>query len=323
MADSPQRMRQPSAASASGHGAPRMPVLLFIPNLISIARILLSLYGLVIVAHTVVLQQERVAASLASCASFSVHALVKTASRYAEEIHKTGLLPPVSTTLLGKGLAHLSETLQGSSSKHDNSNATPFANPDLLAALVVFAVSALGDLLDGYAARKLNQQSHVGVLLDVVADNTLRSCMWLAAALLDARIALPALLFLSLEWLTLLSSQLVAQKDGGRHWKRQRAADPWVVRYFFSDNFRNPLGVVGIGGLFLAPLYPLVLHTFPALLALLREGSPVVTWTGYGLLAGRMVSAAVEAYFVGGLVTMLVEQQEEKQGPVALHQKGA
>ncbi len=316
MADSPQRLRQPSAASASGHGAPRMPVLLYIPNLIGYARILLSLYGLVIVAHTVALQQERAAASQASCASFSVHALVKTASRYAEEIGKTGLLPPVSTTLLGKGLAHLSEMFQGS--KHgDSSNATPSTNPDLLAALVVFALSALGDLLDGYAARKLNQQSHLGVLLDVVADNTLRSCVWFAAALLDARIALPALLFLSLEWLTLLSSQLVAQKDGGRHWKRQRAADPWVVRYFFSDNFRNPLGVVGIGGLFLAPLYPLVLHSFPALLALLRQGSQVVTWTGYGLLAGRMVSAAVELYFVGGLVTMLVEQQEEK------HQKGA
>ncbi len=42
-----------------------------------------------------------------------------------------------------------------------------------LLAFVVFVVAATTDLLDGYLARALNQQTHLGTLLDPIADKVL------------------------------------------------------------------------------------------------------------------------------------------------------
>lgn len=219
--------------------------------------------------------------------------------------------------------------------------ALPTVEPDLLAALVVFLAAGALDLLDGVAARRMKQCSRLGALLDVVADNVLRGCMWVSSALLDARTALPALICISVEWLTLLASQLLQHREQGRHWKKLRTSEPWVVRYFFSNNFRNVLGVYGVGSLFLAPLFPLCLHAVPGLgrrAGALSEGrgegwgggrggggnrdtgGMVVRGVGYALGGGRLVSLGVEMYFVWGLVKALVEEQgreRKAQGPRA------
>jgi len=54
----------------------------------------------------------------------------------------------------------------------------------LLAAVVAVLVVA-GDWLDGYLARKLNQESALGSVLDVVADRILENVMWIILADLD------------------------------------------------------------------------------------------------------------------------------------------
>ena len=126
MADgSPQRLWPTSTASSSSSGgthpdddnAPlRLPVLLYVPNLIGYARLLLSLYGLSIVAHTVQQEDARHAAHDGG-SSCSVQAMMQTATFYATQISNTGLLPPVANTLLGKGLGHVA-LRGGGSNRH-------------------------------------------------------------------------------------------------------------------------------------------------------------------------------------------------------------
>ncbi|TFJ80297.1 hypothetical protein NSK_008440 [Nannochloropsis salina CCMP1776] len=250
----------------------RLPVLLYVPNLLCYARLLLSIYGLSMVIQTVLRQQEasRRALLAVEAANCSVQAVVQMATHYAAHAgYTTGLLAPIATTFLGKALAQASSALVRDMERRvggaGETEALPTVEPDLLAALVVFLSAGALDLLDGVAARRMKQCSRLGALLDVVADNVLRGCMWVSSALLDARTALPALICISVEWLTLLASQLLQHREQGRHWKKLRASDPWIVRYFFSNNFRNVLGVYGVGSLFLAPLFPLCLHAAPGL----------------------------------------------------------
>lgn len=50
-------------------------------------------------------------------------------------------------------------------------------NHEYLSALLVFAVGALTDLLDGYLARRFGWQSHFGSLLDPIADRVFVLCL--------------------------------------------------------------------------------------------------------------------------------------------------
>src|SRR3954447_14391810 len=52
----------------------------------------------------------------------------------------------------------------------------PGARPPRWVAICVFAVMALTDKLDGYLARRLNQTSKLGALLDPLADKLLVAC---------------------------------------------------------------------------------------------------------------------------------------------------
>lgn len=57
-----------------------------------------------------------------------------------------------------------------------------YAGGDTDAALVVFAVAAATDVLDGLAARLLDQRTRVGALLDAGADKLLTACALVALA---------------------------------------------------------------------------------------------------------------------------------------------
>jgi phosphatidylglycerophosphate synthase len=121
-------------------------------------------------------------------------------------------------------------------------------------ALATWILSACLDFLDGILARALNQTSSLGVILDILADNVLRTAVWIAVAATDTSSwLLPATAIVVVEWITMVSTQVhAAQSD--THWKIERANDPWWIRTFFRNNFRNPLGFIGIFGLFSANL---------------------------------------------------------------------
>lgn len=164
--------------------------------------------------------QPTAEATAAAAAASPFKAVARLASSYVHPAAAAGGLL-VSGTLLGRGLDHLlraassqSQTAGGTGSSSGGKDAVGGAaavDADLLAALLVFALAAALDALDGHLARAYNQCSTLGVVLDVVADIALRSALWIAAALLDPRWALPALGLVTCEWLTLLASQVGAR----------------------------------------------------------------------------------------------------------------
>jgi hypothetical protein len=88
--------------------------------------------------------------------------------------------------------------------------------------------------------------------------------VWTAAAASASKDSavtqLMAASFICLEWLTMLSTQLQAERDAAKHWKdnassSSRAKHHWIVRAMFRNNFRNPMGVLCIFGLFCANLF--------------------------------------------------------------------
>lgn len=129
-----------------------------------------------------------------------------------------------------------------------------------IAASIIWVLSASLDLIDGVLARALDQSSSLGVFLDIAADNVLRTAFWIAAASSSSSspsqsthsinwYRLVAGLVISLEWTTMFCTQLHASQSGS-HWKTSRAHDPWWVKAIFANNFKSPLGILSIGGLF-------------------------------------------------------------------------
>ncbi|KAG7363786.1 phosphatidylglycerophosphate synthase [Nitzschia inconspicua] len=132
----------------------------------------------------------------------------------------------------------------------------------------IWLLSASLDLLDGIVARRFDQCSALGVLLDIAADNILRTCLWMAASLSSIStsddknnnkssmvLVMIATAIISLEWITMICTQLhaasVTTTTSSRHWKDGRTRqDPWWIRLIFANGFRTPLGVLCIGGLF-------------------------------------------------------------------------
>ena len=95
-----------------------------------------------------------------------------------------------------------------------------------------------------------------------------------------------------------MSVQLSSKRDGGRHWKVARERDPWLIKYYFSNNFINPLGITGIAGLFGSPAFIYAEHFYPQLRAR-------YFLLGWWLHAGRVVSTAIELYFVSSYLKQL------------------
>lgn len=125
-----------------------------------------------------------------------------------------------------------------------------------IAVLITWIVAAILDLFDGIIARKLNQTSQFGVLLDIISDNVLRTCTWIAviissiskqkstSSLVTVITVLIATMIICLEWLTMVATQVHSSSNvGSINWKHARDNDHWLIKQFFKNNFRNPLGM--------------------------------------------------------------------------------
>lgn len=112
----------------------------------------------------------------------------------------------------------------------------------------LISLSLLLDLLDGYLARKLNQTSRFGLVLDLLIDLVTHTIVWLATGI-------PWFLILvGLEWLVGLGSLWVSERAAA-HWKKLLLENgPWLVRTYFANNQRNWLSAYGCVGHTLLPL---------------------------------------------------------------------
>mmetsp|Transcript_50091 Transcript_50091/g.122279 ORF Transcript_50091/g.122279 Transcript_50091/m.122279 type:complete len:233 (-) Transcript_50091:117-815(-) len=167
------------------------------------------------------------------------------------------------------------------------------AVPAHFVGLVIF--SSMLDLVDGPIARWLGQESYMGMLLDVIADNLCRTALWLKAGEAQPSIDNIAHNIIILEWSTFFATQYIVTL-GAEHWKHRRERDPWLVRKFFSNNFKNWVGIIGITGLFSAPAHVYVTQKLPSWI----EGCPVQLWMVLGLFMflGRGVCMIVEFYLL-------------------------
>ena len=176
-------------------------------------------------------------------------------------------------------------------------------------ALNMWIAASILDLFDGIAARKLNQCSQFGMLLDIIADNILRSIMWISCIRIEGKYQRnddihsdvmsciwTATVFL--EWITMFCSQMNAARSENGHWKdmTQNSEPPFWVQAVFRNNFRTFLGVLTIYGLFVAPMGTYVMYAdesiWPRQL-LSERGVHILVAISY---IGRILSGSVELW---------------------------
>ena len=95
-----------------------------------------------------------------------------------------------------------------------------FGGPDFYTYLAfsLFVLAGLTDYLDGYIARRTNSETHLGALLDLIADKLLVSLViiWLVYVDLKLSVAIAALIIVSRELVISTLRQYVIEKRGNK-----------------------------------------------------------------------------------------------------------
>ena len=181
--------------------------------------------------------------------------------------------------------------------------------PCMALSLWIFAAYLDGCGDDGTQKGSHNGRQHFSsVALDIFADNLLRTVGWTAVATShhSQRYLALAVTCVLLEWTTLLTSHLHATLDYD-HWKQSRANDPTFVRAFFRNRFQNPLGRLGILGLFASDLL---------CYAASHNISNVIPFFGImamTALMGRLLVACVEMWLCASFGVFLMHNLQAKK----------
>jgi hypothetical protein len=195
-------------------------------------------------------------------------------------------------------------------------------------AVVIWIFSSTLDLFDGIIARMLHQTSKFGIILDIIADNVLRTTVWLAVSNtafyhniiqkevsstssqfnLNQIIMILSCCIICIEWITMVATQVHSTSTNGLHWKEARQHDPWIVQQFFSNNFRNPIGCLGIYGLFAANLF-----IFGSYHPILYNHIPYYNFFMYLALLGRFLSLSIEMRFCYSYISFVLNEDTKRE----------
>ena len=92
-----------------------------------------------------------------------------------------------------------------------------FGGPDFYTylAFLLFIIAGLTDYLDGYIARRTNSETHLGALLDLIADKLLVSLVmvWLVYVDLNLSVTIAALIIISRELVISTLRQYIIEKE--------------------------------------------------------------------------------------------------------------
>jgi phosphatidylglycerophosphate synthase len=176
-------------------------------------------------------------------------------------------------------------------------------------ALNTWIAASLLDLFDGIAARRLNQCSKFGVLLDILADNILRTIIWISAIVEslkhnDERVTTIVCCWtavICLEWITMVCSQCNQANSESGHWKdfQKGRKAPFWIEAVFQNNFRSIPGTIAIFGLFVAPFGSYVWAA---------DRSTKTTWPWKVLLDSEYAALLlIRSAYVGRLLCVVVE----------------
>jgi CDP-diacylglycerol--inositol 3-phosphatidyltransferase len=181
-------------------------------------------------------------------------------------------------------------------------------------AIWIWLASASLDACDGIVARSLGQTSSLGILIDICADNILRSSVWMAAATSrnDPMTTILACFFTSVEWTTMMATQLSADI----HWKHERHEDPWLIRTCFRNNFRNPLGFLVMYGLFSAGMW-----TFGQDYQVFHDSIPFFEMWRYLSYVGRAIALCIELWMCLQYVSTVIEKHTKQGNELEAKQK--
>lgn len=193
-------------------------------------------------------------------------------------------------------------------------------------ALNTWIAASLLDLFDGIAARTLNQCSEFGVLLDILADNILRTVVWISVIVesvnyYDETVVAKVCLWTAivcLEWITMVCSQCKHANSDNGHWKefsKGRQAPSWIETVF-KNNFRSIPGSIAVFGLFFAPFGSylwaadrLSKSTWPW--KVLSEGTALLLIRiAY---AGRLLCVLVECWLCFEYASDLLQRKEKRR----------
>ena len=167
------------------------------------------------------------------------------------------------------------------------------------------------DILDGFLARKLNQCSEIGIFLDVVADNILRTVLWTAVSHANERLSAICAFVICIEWTCFCCTQISAQAEkSDKHWKdiARNSTTPWIIQKYFENGFRNVLGGGGILALFFCPLFFYVQSNIG-----FGEHGKLANVVGIALVCFRLLDMYVETHFILLYVDTVLERDLKPQ----------
>jgi phosphatidylglycerophosphate synthase len=137
------------------------------------------------------------------------------------------------------------------------------------------------DMVDGAAARALDQTSRFGEVLDVTIDCFSRTFLWVLVASMDSeRFSLLGAFLVSMDWLTFVCAQAMANASS-THWKVEAAqGSNWLVEWAFSNNFRNVPGALANVALNILPATLYLELSAHSLESFDLKCLPLEPWTG-------------------------------------------
>jgi len=112
--------------------------------------------------------------------------------------------------------------------------------------------------------------------------------------------------------------------EDGRHWKAQNGSmasnngagqggdrqeeAPVLVSTIFRNNFRSPLGILSIYGLFSCGMW-----TYGSHIPQIRNAIPLFDWWWFMAVVGRLLSIRVEIWLCSSYLWLVLSDDEQKK----------